>query len=105
MSAARTLIALLLPASLACGLPACDKAEKPAKGDDKQAKKEPEKAPEPAEKPKKLEHPWASDAIPAALKSGTKLTYKQTGKDEEEARKALEAAGGDIAEAIVALGD
>lgn len=78
MSAARTLIVLLLPAMLAC-----DKAEKPAaKGDDKAAKAAPEKAPEPpAEKPKKLEHPWSSDAMAGTLRAGTKLTYKQTGKD------------------------
>jgi hypothetical protein len=71
---------LLLPTLLAC-----DKGEKPAdkKADDKQAKAEkPEEKPaEPVVKEKKLEHPWAVDALADILKPGTKLVYKQTGKD------------------------
>jgi hypothetical protein len=71
---------LLLPALLAC-----DKAEKPAdkKADDKAAKqdKPAEKPAEPVVKEKKLEHPWAVDALADVLKPGVKLVYKQTGKD------------------------
>lgn len=81
MLRARSLLPLLL---LSTAL-ACDKADKPAdKADDKQAKAPVEKTAEkPVEQPKekKLEHPWASDALADVLKRGTKLTYKQTGKD------------------------
>jgi hypothetical protein len=80
MLRARSLLPLLLPILLAC-----DKAEdKKAKADDKKADKAEEKPVEkPVEKPKekKLEHPWAVDALADVLKPGTKLTYKQKGKD------------------------
>lgn len=82
MLRARSVLSLLLVPTL---LLACDKAEQPAKSDDKKASKAPEDKPveKPVEKPKekKLEHPWAVDAMPETLKAGTKLTYKQTGKD------------------------
>ncbi|MFO7566369.1 MAG: hypothetical protein R6X02_27245 [Enhygromyxa sp.] len=81
MLRARPLLSLvLLPALLL----ACDKGDdKQAKSDDKKAEDKPADKPveQPAEKPKKLEHPWAIDAMPGSLRAGTKLTYKQTGKD------------------------
>jgi hypothetical protein len=73
---------LLLPlALLACDKKADDKKvdDKAAKADDKQAD---DKADDkPVDKPKKLEQPWERSAIAAAMKPGTTLTYKQTGKD------------------------
>jgi hypothetical protein len=80
MLRARPLLSLLLLPAL---LLACDKGDA-AKSDDKQAEKKPEDKPaedKPVEKKKKLEHPWASDAMAGSLRMGTKLTYKQTGKD------------------------
>lgn len=85
MPASRTIlsVALVMPLTLF----ACDKKdEAKAKQDDKadksedkaEAKAEEAKA-EPEEK--KLEHPWRSDEVSGAMKSGTTLTYKQTGKD------------------------
>lgn len=82
MLRARYLLSLLLIPTLL----ACDKADdKQAKADDKQAKvpaDKPEDQPaEPVVKEKKLEHPWRVDALADILKPGTKITYKQTGKD------------------------
>ena len=75
-------LAPLLAVLLVPTLVACDKAEPAAKTDDKKAaEKPPEK---PVEKPpevKKLEHPWVASAMYDTLRGGTKLTYKQTGKD------------------------
>ncbi len=77
----RSLLVLLLPLALV----ACDKpADKPAdKGAEKQAEAKPEPKPEdkPADKPKQLEHPWKISDISGAMKAGTTLIYKQTGKD------------------------
>ena len=86
MLRARPLLSLLLIPTLL----ACDKADdKQAKANDKEAKQakadadKPADKPEekPVEKPKKLEHPWAVDGLADILKPGTKLTYKQKGKD------------------------
>ena len=81
MSSARTFIAILLPALLAC-----DAGDKPADKGDKKAAEGPADKPKPVDaKPveavKQLEHPWRADQMRGTLKGGTKLTYKQTGKD------------------------
>lgn len=78
--AAALALALALPLTLI----ACDKGEA-KKADDKQAakaddKKADDKAEPKADKPKKLEHPWERSAVAEAMKAGTTLTYKQTGK-------------------------
>src|SRR5690606_7030071 len=81
MPRARLLLSLLLIPTLL----ACDKADdKAAKSDEKKDEKKDDKpVDKPVEKPKEkqLEHPWAVDAMAGSLKAGTKLTYKQTGKD------------------------
>lgn len=79
MPSPRFALALMLPLALF----ACDKAaDKPA---DKAADKAEQPAEKPAEapvaKPKKLEQPWKPSDVTAAMKAGTALVYKQTGKD------------------------
>lgn len=80
-SRSRRVLALLLPLALL----ACDKADdkKDDKKDDKAAEKKAEDKAEdkPVEKPKKLEQPWLASDVTAAMKAGTTLVYKQTGKD------------------------
>jgi hypothetical protein len=75
---------LALALSIPLALLACDKpADKPA---DAAAEKPADKADKPAdaavvEKPKKLEQPWMASDVTGAMKAGTTLVYKQTGKD------------------------
>ena len=82
---------LRFPPLLACALclslclsTACDKPDD-KKADDKKAddkKADDKKAPEAdAPKPKKLEWTWDTSGVSSAMKAGTTLTYKQTGKD------------------------
>lgn len=52
-----------------------------------------------------LGKPVIKDRSEATLKDDIKLVVDQTGKSEEEARKALEDTNGDIAEAILKLSD
>ncbi|KIG12870.1 hypothetical protein DB30_00937 [Enhygromyxa salina] len=75
----RLALALLLPLALL----ACDKAEdKPADATADKAEKPADKpADKPVAKPKKLEQPWKPSDVIGAMKVGTTLVYKQTGKD------------------------
>jgi hypothetical protein len=82
-SRARFIVALSLPLALF----ACDKKDDKSadasakKADDEATKKDEPKAEKPADEPKKLEQPWKVSDVSGAMKAGTTLVYKQTGKD------------------------
>lgn len=81
MIRARSLLSLVLLPTLVL---ACDKKADTKKEEAKKAEAKQEDQPaedKPVEKSKKLEHPWPLDAMAGSLRAGTKLTYKQTGKD------------------------
>lgn len=69
--------------TLLLAVPACDKGDD-NKAEDNKADDNEEaeaKAPEPKPADKKLEIPWRRDQVSEAMKLGTTLVYKQTGKD------------------------
>lgn len=74
---------LALALTLPLALLACDKAaDKPAdKAADKAEAPADKPVEAPVEKPKKLEQPWMANDVTGAMKAGTALVYKQTGKD------------------------